>query len=528
MSGLVHIGQDDFGVGVLRGVAPDTQPGVGLYNAVNGLFNDDGDVYRRGGDTRFSADAYGGPLTFIWSGFLGSHATMLVATAAGCFDGTTGAAVTGPGIAAPVNPAVIGSTLYLPNGQSWNGIGSLVAWTIPASLPAGTRHVCAAAGRLLVACGNRIAFSTAPPEAFAFNPTDYHELPGGVVVMGMMALRDTAFIFTNFGLWSIANLSFDLTDAQGNVQQTLQLITPELSLWAESGLCEWEGRLVAPCSDRVYLIDGVSGPQPISDSIAPFYMRYVRGGYRPGGAKVFRNHLFLPILDRVANAPQTLLVCRLNRPTRARYLYYPWSTLTGHPAGMVAADVSLLSDTPRFLLAHSDGHIAEFTDVLNPSEDVSRDVDNTGFEFDVETRDFPTGSGQPNHMREVRLRYTLDGEATITAGYSYGAKAQLYRDLTGSGLTYAEVDAAYANYEALLHGPGWTSGLPTGPDEPERFWTVLGDLSLPEPGLAPAKWRLPGARRVRYARLRFRTTDAPGSLIVHHVDMAVRQAAHQR
>jgi hypothetical protein len=527
MSGLAYVGQDDFGVGVLRGVAPDTQPGVGLYNAVNGLYNDDGDVYRRGGDAHYTPDDFGAPMTFIWSGFLGTAASMLAATASGCFDGQTGVAITGPGVNRPMLPAVVGSKLYLPNGQSWTGVGNLVPWVLPA-LPSGTRHVCAAAGRLLAACGNRIAFSTAPPDAFAFNATDYHELPGGVVVMGMMALRDTAFIFTNFGLWTIANLAFDLTDAQGNPQQTLQLITPELSLWDESGLCEWEGRLVAPCTDRVYLIDGISAPQPISDSIAPFYMRWVRGGYRPGGAKVFRNHLFLPILDRATLTPQTLLVCRLNRPARARYLYFPWSTFTGHPAGMVSGDVSLLSATPKFLLAHSDGQIAEFTDVFNPSEQVALDTDDAPFEFDVETRDFPTGNGQPNHIREVRLRYTLDGHATVTAGYSYGSKAQLYKDLIASGQTYAQVDAAYPNYEALLHGPGWTSGLPTGPDEPERFWTVLGDLSLSEPGLDPARWRLVGARRVRFARLRFRTEDAPNSLIIHHVDMGVRPAAHQR
>jgi hypothetical protein len=527
MSGLTYVGQDDFGVGVLRGVAPDTQPGVGLYNAVNGLFNDDGDVYRRGGDSYYSATSYE-PLTFIWSGFLGSLPSILVATGAGCFDGQSGVAVAGPGLPEPVLPAVIGSTLYLPNGQSWTGVGALVGWVIPATVPPGTRHVCAAAGRLLVACGNRIAFSTAPPDAFAFNPTDYHELPGGVVVMGMMALRDTAFIFTNYGLWTIANLAFDLTDAQGNVQQQLQLITPELSLWSESGLCEWEGRIVAPCSDRVYLIDGVNAPQAVSDSIAPFYARYVRGGHRPGGAKVFNGHLFLPILDGATGEPLTLLVCRLNRPARARYVYFPWATFTGHAAGMVSGDVSLLSDRPQFLLAHQEGRIAEFTDVFNPSEDRARDADDSIFEFDVETRDFPTGNGQPNHIRQVRLRYTLDGQATVTAGYSYGSKVQRYQDLTASGQTYAQIDASYVNYEALLHGPGWTSGLPTGPDEPERFWTVLGDLDLPQPGLDPAKWRLPGARRVRFARLRFRTTDAPNSLLIHHVDMAVRPAAHNR
>jgi hypothetical protein len=515
MSGLTQVGQDDFGVGVLRGVAPDTQPGVGLYNAVNGLYNDDGDVYRRGGDQYFgspppSDDAE--PLTFIWTGFLEGQPIRLTATRLGC--AYLGTPIPGPGIAAPMNPAVVRNVLYLPNGQQLNSLGILSAWTIPASLPApdvmSERHVCAAAGRLLVACGNRIAFSTAPPDAFAFNPLDFHELPSGLIVMGMVAQRDTALVFTNYGLWTIANLAYDLTDAAGNPQQTLQLVTPEIGLWHETGLCDWQGGVVAPCRDRVYLIDGVSAPRPISDSIAPLYQRYVNDGdYRPGGAKVFGNHLFLPIIDRAANTPQTLLVCRLSRPARARYVYYPWSIFTGHPAGSVMFDVSLLVPRPDFLAAHSDGGLSSLQGVLSESTLNPLDADFSAYPFDVETRDFPTGNGQPNHVRQVRLRYTVDhgdmGPVTVTAGFSDGPD-----------------------------GTGWDSGLLPEPSDPVHNWLMLGDHELPAPGvgsepvLGVALWRLFVARRARYARMRFRTENTPFSLVFHRVDMGVRPAAHNR
>jgi hypothetical protein len=46
--------------------------------------------------------------------------------------------------------------------------------------------------------------------------------------------------------------------------------------------------------------------------------------------------------------------------------------------------------------------------------------------------------------------------------------------------------------------------------------------------LGVALWRLFAARRARYARMRFRTTDTPFSLVFHHVDMGVRPASHQR
>jgi hypothetical protein len=44
----------------------------------------------------------------------------------------------------------------------------------------------------------------------------------------------------------------------------------------------------------------------------------------------------------------------------------------------------------------------------------------------------------------------------------------------------------------------------------------------------PVTWQLPQAQRVRYIRFRFRTTDAPARLVVHHLDFHVRSAGHDR
>jgi hypothetical protein len=497
---LVYIGQDDFGVGLLRGVAPDVQPGVGLYNVVNGLFNDDGDVYRRGGDSFVDSGPFPSALTFLWTGTLKDGPASLLATANNSYSAfNPGVSYQiGPGVAAPVLPAIVNGKLYLPNLQSWTGSGNLVAWVRPVSLPgSGELHVCAAAGRLLVASGNRIAFSTAPPDAFAFNATDYHELPGGVTVVGMTAIRDTAFVFTDYGLWTIANLAFDLTDAQGNVQQQLQLITPEIALWHEAGICQWEGRIVAPCTDRVYLIDGVSPPQPVSDSIASLYTSFVRQGVRPGGAQVFNQHLFLPIIDNSLNSAQ-FLICRLSRPQRARYLYFPWSIVIGHPALVTMLAVSGRNDPigsglgdPALFAVGSDGRAVDMTGLLLPALAGPIDADFSTYEFEIETRDFPTGQGQPNHIRQIRMRYTLDSPEDTT------------------------------NIDASLSFQPETTATP-------RAWTALGPQTLAEPGVDPAKWPLLGAKRARYARMRFHTANGPQQLIVHHVDMAIRPAAHQR
>lgn len=530
MSGLVRVGQDDFGAGMLRGVAPDVQPGIGVHNAENGLFNDDGDVYRRGGTAYFSTAATA-PLTFVWTGYLNNTPRILFAdatkfyTLAAFVPPQAPVVLGGAGLPAPVLPAIVNNTVYLPTGEKWAGGAGVAAWTIPPSLPAGTKHVCTAAGRLLVAAGNRVAFSVAnSPEVFVAD--DYHDLPGGVLVIGMTAIRDTAFIFTNYGLYTISNLAFDLTDALGNIQQQLQLITPEISLWHESALTGWQGRIVAPCMDKIYVVDGLSAPVPVSDSITDVYLSEVKAGHRPGGAKVFRNHYFLPVIDSV-NTPQIQFVGRLDRPVRGRSTYYPWSTLTGHVSQMVMADFALVAGRPRMLGAMRDNRIADMTGVLEPSLTNAIDADGTEFVFDVESRDFPTGQGQPNHVRRLRLRYTVDadGPVALLAGVSTGSQAQRYEDLLPR--TYAQVFADYPDYEAMFRG-GLTSEMPPSSGDPARFWYSLGDKLLPEPGTEPITWTLTGAKRTRYVRARFRCTAPVGKLIVHHLDLSVRQSAHDR
>jgi hypothetical protein len=374
-----------------------------------------------------------------------------------------------------------------------------------------------------VASGNRVAFSV-PNEPENFVADDFHDLPGGVLVVGMTAIRDTAFVFTNYGLYTISNLAFDLTDALGNIQQQLQLITPELSLWGESGLSSWAGVVVAPCNDRIYLIDGLNPPTPLSDSISSLYMTYVRSALSPGGAKVYRNTYFLPVIDPVTRNVSALLTCRLNRPVRARQLYYPWSAFTGHGANFVMADFALVGGQPRMIGAHRDGKLADLSGFF-AAEILPSDADGTTYPFDVETRDFPTGNGQPNHVRDVRLRYTGGGAGSVLAGISIGTQAQRYEDLLPR--TYAQVNAEFADYSEVYRGHVPASGLPPSDGDPERYWYSLGSQDIDPPGVEPITWRLENAKRARFARMRFRTED-PMSLVIHHADMSVRRASHDR
>jgi hypothetical protein len=610
VSPLRIVGQDDFAAGVIRGVAPDVMPGVGLANAINGLYNDDGDVYRRGTFSFFAvppaATSDTSPTTLLWSGFLSGAPKLLIAdtTRVGTLTalGMTGDFVT---LAATPQtqiqrPAVVANQIYLPNGVVWGGavtkadyvvgtvaltglsdvavgtgtswsanvesgqfliiggayyrilavtdnthlkldhpapatvattaykISRTATWVRPVSLAAGaTLRLCSVAGRLVVAANNRIAFSNADAP-WAFSVDDYHELPGGVQVMGLASIRDTLLGFSNFGLWSVANMSYDLTDAQGNIQQTLSLLTPEVSLWQEGGLCEWNGKIIAPCIDKIFVVDALSAPVPISTSIAPDYQSFVRGGFQLGGARVFNNHLFMPVLDSALGA-SALYVCRLDRPVQGRQLYFPWSTFTNSARSVTHFDVALIAPKPMLLGAQTNHVFSDYAPVFTPDVNNRLDSGSQAYEFDVETRDFPTGNGQPNHVRKLRLRYTLEGDAAILAGYSYGSVAQTYDALRSGSTDYADVKVDYANYEIVFRGPTFIpGGLPASPDDPARFWYTLYDQTPPDPGVDPVTWQLPQAQRVRYIRFRFRTTDAPARLVVHHLDFHVRSAGHDR
>jgi hypothetical protein len=532
---LNWISQDDFAAGVLRSTGRALEPGVGVSNAVNGLFDDDGDCYLRG-NTRAYSNALAAPLTFLWTGDL-DGLTGLASTAAS-FYRLSGAALTalagGVPVTRPVKPAIITGELFLPNGTSWKGgATSPLGGQLPAPLPgmAGEVHLAVCGERLIVAQGRFVRFSAAGAP-HTFGADDYHELPGGSVIRGLAAIKDTLLVFTGFGIWAIENLALDLTDALGNPQQVVQKLVPELGLLHEAGLADWGGRIVVPCADRCFLIDTISAPTPISDSIAPLYMEHIRAGRLPGGAKVFRNHYFLPWLNADGSVA-SLMVCRLNRPVKGRATYYPWSVFTGHAARMVMGDIAAVTATPTMLVAHRDGSVVDFFSVFNPDDQIAHDVDGSDPEFDFETRDFPTGNGQPNHVRALRLHYTLtplEGvDASIGAAFSYGSTAQDYGTLR-NGRSYDDVKTGYPDYAAVLRGPLAPSAWGPGAwaEDRDRFWVPLEERALVSPGIDPTQWRLAQPRRVRYTRVRFRCTDPVAKLVIHRVGFGVRPATHDR
>ena len=622
---LNYVGQEDFAAGILQGVARDIQPGVGVAMAVNGLFNDDGDVYRRGGTKRFSpvVSPYPvpnaiepQPITFLWQGFLNDKAESIIGI--GPYN------VVGPGLdfptgrlyetdpvtfgsrddvwggnpsgtVFPVRPAIVADTLFLPTGQAWSGSfkgPSVVTVTVTQYVPPaagnpdneaaakrvtvpvggfdfnilqagmfmtvsgvnyriakivsateltldsvytgaggsvsatfngmlhnatgvpiqpnpgmGTvqvmRHVAACANRLVIAEGNKIRFSEAE-KPFSFIPDDYHELADGVIVTGLAAIRDTLLVFTTFGLWGIQNMALDLTDDFGNLQHIVSLITPELTLWGEAGIAEWAGRIIAPCVDRVYLIDGLSQPVPISDSITPLYLEHVKAGHFPGNAAAWRGHYLLPIIasDR---SVKDALVCRAERPVKGRQVYYPWSRLTDYGGNVLGYFASTAVTPPKLLGMGHDGWVLDASDIFSPKEENAADGDGSAFEWGVETRDFPSGNGQPNHVRRLRIYYSLSSG-----------------QIEGSFSTSGDPLTTDSRWGTMVWGQdAWqTSDL----DQ----WAVLPYSAPANAGRDPHTWQFPRTVRTRYIRARLRCTDPVGRLRLHKLEFGVRPATHRR
>lgn len=502
---LAQIAQDDFAVGTLLGVAPDVQPGVGVAQAIDALINDDGDLYLRGTTGRASTNAPGGiPLAWAWSGKIGSTSYVLAGDNTKLYSmvGSTLTAIPGSTrVNTGARCVVIGSTLYLPDGQTLTdaaGVLTRSSWATPPNIVAPFDcHLATITGRFIVANDNVIVFSSSPTPGAPispshFDPTDFHRLPGGVSIRSIYAIQDTLMVFTNYGLWTVTNMSYDLTDDNGNVQQTLSQIVPDLSALEEGGMTPYKGRVVVACTDGIYLVDPINAPTRITDSIAPLWTQMQELLFNPGGAKVYEDTLFLPMITpsvAIGGAQWRVFTCRLNRPTKARHVYYPWTELKGHAAQQSMFDFYDAGfGVPHLLGAGVDGYLNDLTHVLRQDYSSGGDADGGFPDLTIETRDFPTGQGQPNHLKRIRIGY--------------------------SALLYAadiELDLSYSV------------------DTFHTTWTDLPSQLLVAPGDDPlAEWIQP-VKRARYARVRIRLHDIDvGSFVLHRIELQARAAGHGR
>jgi hypothetical protein len=392
--------QPSFAAGMYQSVAPERIPPDGAWDIENGLLEEDGTVNRRGG-SQYATSAMTGArdLTWIWCGYIGATPVTLVADSQdyGYGVGTAITTLGGAGRAGPTGrAAVMGSTLYLPGGlETISSVPAMAA--APAKV---APFYAVVANRLLAGNGNRIDFSTiGTPGTFA--PTDWHQLPDGVSLTGLEGLRDSAVCFTSRGIYIISGLASNLTDADGNVQHRVDRYSRDGVLWGDAGIAGWEGGLVAPMRDGVWVIslgvasEVVQAYRLTSGPIADLYKGYVDAGYAPGGATIYRGHYILPILSGVNGAWVDTLVCRLDMPGT------PWTRAVGAGAQFRALAVSVVSG--RLFAAGSAGRIY----TLNWFDGAaSTDVDGSSVAFRLRTRDV-AASRVSSPLVKLRAEYEL-------------------------------------------------------------------------------------------------------------------------
>lgn len=420
--GFVRTVQQSFSGGMYRSGSAELIPANACFDLTNTVLDRMGGLAKRGGTSYRSTAAFGEGLRWIWDGRLkvGGQATLLASTAAfGKLEPGGGVTSLGEGgLAGPVRPAVYEGVLYFPGGKTYDG----EKWGVAAKIGSFYTVV---ANRLLCAEGNKIFFSKIGVPG-TFEATDFHQLPEGVQILGLAAGRDSAVVFTTGGIWVISNLALNLTDAAGNVQQRLDHYSGELVLWGDSGISAWEGSLLVPAIDAVWLIKrGVTSEQissfvRLSDPIRDLYQEYVKAGYQPGGGCVFANHYLLPIIG--GGRVQDVLVCRLDIAPGRGQPPGAWSHFNGfggRVSALAARVTAGAAREPELLgVTYDESARALTCSYFSLSQSTHKEADGSTAEWAVETRSYTTANLVPNFVSRLRARYQMndtEGSPKITA-----------------------------------------------------------------------------------------------------------------
>jgi hypothetical protein len=124
-SGLLSIPQEDFAGGSIQSVARHLIAANGAFEITNGLLDDDGSVYLRGGSSFISNAAFGASLRWIWDGYFtaGRRTVFASPTAFGVLaaDEQTPVSLGGGGLSEPVSAAQVGGILFIGGGTMYAG-----------------------------------------------------------------------------------------------------------------------------------------------------------------------------------------------------------------------------------------------------------------------------------------------------------------------------------------------------------------------------------------------------------------------
>lgn len=371
-------------------------------------------------------------------------------------------------------------------------------------------------GRLLWHNERRVYFTplrtTAPQtNPHTFNATDYHQVPTGVRILGIAPIGQIVLVFTTGGVWRIGGISYDIVSEGGDPQHSFELLSHDYVLLNPAGISSWEQYLVVPCTDGIHLIDGTSQPRRISANIDPMLQDYIRLGYRVGGADIYKNRYFLPVLGGSEGVKDTL-VCRLDRAVqdRRRRTAFPWSRLASSGGRMASYAVQNSVDPrePKLLGAEwgSRARVSDCSGYFVRTEDNKTDADGEIPWPSMTFRDFRTGGDTLNNVRKFRLTYEMAADE--------GDDPHLILDY-GNGTRKPDT-AAWgdpAGEWGVGFGPSGTSPWTEG--EEGEFTPILRSGTrdyAPVSEIEPHLFRI--NKRTRVARFKLRAENDPATATV--------------
>jgi hypothetical protein len=266
----------------------------------------------------------------------------------------------------------------------------------------------------------------------------------------------------------------------------------------------------------------------LSDSIRPLYQDYVKRGYRPGLATVYRSHYILPILNGAQVVD--LLACRLDaRDARGRPTY-PWSRLTGQGARVAAVAVHQEPGAPRPTLigAGENGRLMNLS-FLEPGTTTPLDADGSTIPFDVLLRSYPTGSLNKNTATKLRVSYQLlaaPSTVMLTDPTEWGSFDWGGADWGASSSTISFAAPTLQAYAVQGHPAAgaaeWGLFDWGGADWAATSIENLldGDAPLDPYGQLPFSW--PVRSRARFAQFRLRCDGNAAAVQLKSVEVFVR------
>lgn len=342
--------------------------------------------------------------------------------------------------------------------------------------------------RMLAMTKSRVYFSSIDGIDFT-TATDYLQIQAEQLI-GIQGMGDSAVVFASNGVYRIDNLELTLIDDFGNIQISVSKINSDIVLWADSGLATYQGALVTPAIDDLWMLSTSGEPAVLTGpgKVRDLYRSYVKAGHRPGTAVVHRGHYFLPIVNS-SNVLVDALVCRLDRGAA----FTRWSGGAGSIA--YAQRIGASNSLPQ-LFGISGLRVTDLTGCFSPAAGNSQDHDGSDFDATIITNDYPLGASQPGFCQRVRVRAIVTDDAngattapTAAIAYSSDEDAGAWTTLTERG------------EQGGAAGWGTSSGA--------RYW-----------------WALVAKRR---ERIRFRITfsGASASTILRTIELLIRPQGRQ-